>query len=303
MTDKKKFDAIIIGGSYAGLSAGMALGRSLREVLIIDSGKPCNRQTPYSHNFITHDGKPPADIAAEAREQVLRYETVSFISDTAISCSKGEEGFEIVTESGERVAGRKLLFATGVFDIMPDLAGFAECWGISVLHCPYCHGYEMKNQPTGLLADGDMGFEFTKFIANWTNDLALFTNGPSTLRDDQRQALQEKGIEIVEKEISGIEHDSGHIRQLRFADGSEHPITAIYARASFRQHCTIPEELGCVLTEQGFLQIDDMQRTSVPGIYAAGDATTMFRSVSAAVAAGTRAGAMLNKELVDEDFH
>lgn len=300
MTDRTKFDAIIIGGSYAGLSAAMALGRSLREVLVIDSGKPCNRQTPYSHNFITHDGKPPADIAAEAKAQVLRYETVSFINDTAVSGSKEEDGFEIVTESGERFAGRKLLFATGLFDIMPDISGFAECWGISVVHCPYCHGYEIKNKPTGVLADGDMGFEFTKFIANWTNDLVLLTNGPSTLEDDQRQALQKKGIEIIEKEISGIEHDGGHIRQLRFADGSERSIAAIYARVAFRQHCTIPEELGCEITEQGFLQIDDMHRTSVPGIYAAGDATTMFRSVSAAVAAGGRAVAMLNKELVDE---
>lgn len=296
------FDVIIIGGSYAGLSAAMALGRSLRHVLVIDSGKPCNRQTPHSHNFITHDGAPPASIAAEAKEQTLRYETVEFLEDVAASAERTENGFRVKTESGKEFDGRKLLFACGVLDIMPDIPGFAECWGISVLHCPYCHGYEVRNEPTGILADGDMGFEFVKLIGNWTKDLTLFTNGPSTLSAEQKRKLAQKNVTVVEKEIGELEHESGQIRQIRFRDGSRHSVTAIYARVAFRQHCTIPEELGCALTDQGYLDVNDWQQTSVRGIYAAGDATTMFRAVSAAVADGTRAGGVLNKEMIDEDF-
>lgn len=306
MADTNDFDAIIVGGSYAGLSAAMALGRSVRKVLIIDGGKPCNRQTPHSHNFITHDGKKPADIAAEALEQTLRYDTVQFLNGTAASATRNADqngdGFRITTEAGQEFTARKLLFASGLFDVMPQIDGFAECWGISILHCPYCHGYEVRSEPTGILADGEMGVEFAKLIDNWTKELTLFTNGPSTLTDEQRGKLAGKGIPVVEKGVREIVHDGGYIRHLLFDDGSAQSVTALYTRVPFRQHCTIPEELGCALTEEGLLSIDEFQRTTIPGVYAAGDATTLLRSVSGAVAAGTRSGAFLNKELIDEAF-
>src|SRR5690606_19696546 len=168
MTENKVFDVIIIGGSYAGLSAALALGRSLRHVLIIDSGAPCNRQTPHSHNFLTHDGEPPARIATQARDEVLRYDTVRFVQDTATEAVSQEHGFAVTTASGDRYTAQKLLFATGVRDLMPDIPGFADCWGISILHCPYCHGYEVRGRTTGVLANGDTGYELAMFINNWT---------------------------------------------------------------------------------------------------------------------------------------
>ena len=145
ISDMEPLDVIIVGGSYSGLAAGMALGRALRQVLIIDSGKPCNRQTPYSHNFITQDGKTPEEIATLARQQVEKYDTVTFFNGLATNGAKTENGFEIQTASGETFSAKKLIFATGIKDIMPDIEGYAECWGISVLHCPYCHGYEVRN--------------------------------------------------------------------------------------------------------------------------------------------------------------
>ena len=160
------FDVIIIGGSYSGLSAGLALGRSLRSVLIIDSGKPCNRQTPHSHNFLTQDGQTPAAIAAVGRQQVEKYETVKFFSGLATGGRKTSSGFEIQTDSGRNFTARKLIFASGIRDIMPAIDGFAECWGISVIHCPYCHGYEVRNQPTGILGNGEYAYEFSSFILN-----------------------------------------------------------------------------------------------------------------------------------------
>ena len=185
---------------------------------------------------------------------------------------------------------------------MPDIKGFAQCWGISVLHCPYCHGYEVKQQPLGILANGDIGFEFTRFIHHWSNSLVLFTNGKSTLTTEQTSKLAQQNIAVIEKEITAIDHNNGYISNIRFADETMHPVTALFARVGFKQHCTLPQELGCALTEQGFLQIDDLQRTTVPGVYAAGDNTTMLRSVSGAIASGSKAAAMLNKDMIDQDF-
>lgn len=136
MKDKNSFDVIIIGGSYAGLSAAMALGRSLRTVLVIDSGLPCNKQTPHSHNFITQDGETPSAIAEKAKAQVLHYHTALFHNGLAISGTKTSSGFEITTQQGDIFQAKKLIFASGIKDIMPDIKGFADCWGISVIHCP-----------------------------------------------------------------------------------------------------------------------------------------------------------------------
>jgi len=296
-------DVIIIGGSYAGLSAAMALGRALRSVLIIDSGLPCNRQAPHSHNFITQDGEAPGAIAAKAREQVLGYPTVRLIDGRASAASKLEDRFEVTTEAGDRYAGRKLLFATGVTDLMPDIPGFAECWGISVAHCPYCHGYEVRDTTIGVVGNGDMGFEFARLISNWTNRLTLFTDGPSTLTDEQRSALELHAIPIVEPRLRQLEHENGQIVNLLLDDESRHPMTTLFARTPFVQHCAIPEQLGCAIDEPGYIVVDDFKRTTVSGVYAAGDNTTMLRSVAGAVAAGGLAGAMINKELIEESFH
>lgn len=302
MTFDKYFDVIIIGGSYSGLAAGMALGRALREVLIIDSGEPCNRQTPHSHNFITHDGKTPKEIARLAKEQVERYDTVRFFNGLAISGARLESGFEIRVASGEAFHAKKLVFATGIRDIMPDIGGFAECWGISVLHCPYCHGYEVKGETTGILGNGEYAFEFSMLISNWTKDLTLLTNGASTLTAEQRAKLEKRNIKIVEKEIDRLEHIGGHIQNIIFTDGTKYFVKAMYARCTFEQHSRIPEALGCEMTEDGYIKINPFQATSVPGVFACGDNTTRVRSVANAVAMGTAAGAMVNREIILEEF-
>jgi thioredoxin reductase len=302
MTKRPLFDVTIVGGSYAGLSAAMALGRSLRNVLLIDSGQPCNRQTPHSHNFLTHDGATPRDIAVRALQQVLAYDTVTRISGTARNAWNEEGYFLTELDSGERYASKKLLFATGVKDVLPDIAGLAACWGISVLHCPYCHGYEVRNEKIGLLGNGDAGFELAKLLSNWTNDLTLYTNGASSLSAEQQTKLAAHDIRVDERKISRLNHTGGYVNRIVFQDGTSEPLRALFARGTFEQHCTIPITLGCELTEQGYLKVDDFQRTTVPGVYAAGDNTTMLRSVAAAVAAGNKAGAVLNRELIEEEF-
>ena len=300
--ENHSFDVIIIGGSYAGLSAGMALGRSLRDVLIIDAGKPCNRQTPHSHNFLTHDGKTPAEISEMGREQVEKYDTVKFYNGVVVKTVKNTTGFELETESGEKFNAKKLIIATGMKDVMPDIPGFNECWGVSVLHCPYCHGYEVKNETTGILANGEAAFEFSKMILNWTKDLTLFTNGKSELSTDQTQQLNQYHVNINEDEFEKIEHENGYIQKIRFKNGKEIPLKALYAKIPLTQNFDVSADLGCQLTDHGFIEIDAHQKTSVPGVYACGDNATMMRSVANAVAQGNFAGAMVNKELVDEEF-
>jgi thioredoxin reductase len=302
MADNNSYDVIIIGGSYAGLSAAMALGRSLRKVLILDSGKPCNIQTPHSHNLITHDGHTPAEITAFAKEQVLQYEHVKFHNGLAIAGKKTGYGFEIKTENNEIFTAKKLVFATGIKDIMPDIDGFADCWGISILHCPYCHGYEVKNEKTAIMLNGDMGFEVTRLISNWTKDLVLFTNGTSTLTSKQTDKIRKHKIEIIETEIDYIEHQKGQVKYIILKDKSKVPVKAIYARPVLTQHSDIPEALGCELAENGLIKVDILQKTNVPGIYACGDNSSFGRALSVAIAAGSMAGAAANKELIEEEF-
>ncbi len=296
------FNVIIIGGSYAGLSAATSLGRALRRVLVIDSGKPCNRQTPHSHNFLTRDGETPAAITQIALEQLTMYDTVKLIFDTAIEATTKEDGFRIQTLSGKKYFGKKLLFATGIKDIMPDIPGFSECWGISVIHCPYCHGYEVRQQPTGILGNGDVGYEYVKLINNWTKDITLFTNGASTLSMEQVKQLKSRNIHIEENKVREIVHENGQAKGISLENDSIYLLNALYNRPAFIQHCDLPMKLGCDLTDAGYINVDSFGRTNISGIYAAGDNTTPMRAISMSVALGTAAGAFINKDLIDNNY-
>ncbi len=296
------FEVLIIGGSFAGLSAGLSLGRALRKVLIVDSGHPCNIKTPNSHNFITHDGEKPSVLAQKAKKDVLQYPTVTFWEDRVVDAEQKGEGFEFRTQKGKFFSAKKIIFATGVTDLMPDIQGFEECWGISVLHCPYCHGYEVKNQKTGLLGNGDMGFEFSKIITHWTNDLILFTNGKSTLSTEQTQLLTEAGVQIEEETITELEHEDGFLQNVILKNKSKIPVKAIYAKPEIRQQTDLPVQLGCKLNDHGLIEVDIFQQSDVSDIYAAGDNSSVGRSVAVATAAGSVAGMMLNKDMIESRF-
>lgn len=299
---KNTYEVIIIGGSYAGLSAAMALGRSLRNVLIIDSGKPCNRHTPHSHNFITHDGETPAAIAQKAKEQVLKYDTVTFLKGKAISVEKIAYGFTVGTESGERFEAQKLLFATGVADIMPKISGFDDCWGISVVHCPYCHGYEVKAQKTAILANGDAAMHYATLLRQLTNEITIFTDGPAHFTHEQLAKLKEHSIPVIEGKISALKHNKGYVEKIIMQDCNAYDFPVIYSKPATRQHSDLPEILDCNINEHGFIIVDEMQKTTIDGIYAAGDCTTGQRAVAVSVGAGMKAGAAINYALCTEAF-
>lgn len=297
-----RYDVIIVGGSYAGLAAAMALGRALQNVLVIDEGKPCNAPTPYSHNFLTNDGRSPAEIAAVAKEEVMNYPGVQFLIGKAIGAKKEPDGFGIEVLSGEKFHAEKLVFATGIRDILPDIEGLEVCWGKSVLHCPFCHGYEVRGRKTGVLLNNGKTFEFVKMIANWTKDLTLFTNGKTNLSTDQRDILLRKGIKVIEKRIKEVKQESGQIHEISFSDGTCHSLEVLYAPSPFEQHSALPAELGCAMTADGYIQIDEQYETTVKGIYAIGDNASRMRTVANAVAMGTMAGMGLVKKLVEEGF-
>lgn len=299
---KEKFDVMIVGGSYAGLSAAMALGRALRKVLLVDAGKPANRFTPYSHNFITHDGKRPHEIAALARQQVEQYPSVKPIAGSVVSAAKADQEFVVGLDSGAHYTVSKLIFATGIVDLMPDIPGFSDCWGKSVLHCPYCHGYEVRNEKTGIIGNGDYAFEFGSLISNWTRELTIFTNGSSTITAEQKAKLRHHNIPIVEDKIQALHHDRGYLKGIAFENGSSTAITALYTRPAFKQHSEVPMQLGCELTPEGYVKIDSAHRTTVAGVYACGDNVTRLRTVANAVAMGTTTGIMVNKDLILENF-
>lgn len=302
MAKNNSYDVIIIGGSYAGLSAAMALGRALRTVLVLDSGMPCNRQTPHSHNFLTQDGEEPAAIRGKALAQVLQYSTVTVLNGVAVAGRSVEKGLAISTADGETFVARKIIIASGVKDLMPAIEGFSACWGISVLHCPYCHGYEVKGVKTGILANGDLSFHYVRLIRNWTKDLTVFTNGTSALTTAQMNAFTRHNIPVIEKEIAYLQHENGYVRQLLFKDHSAFELRAVYARPQFEQHSNIPAMLGCQFTEQGHISVDAFQKTTVNHVFACGDTTTPMRSVASAVATGNFAGVVANNEMTEEEF-
>jgi thioredoxin reductase len=296
------FDVIIIGGSYAGLSAALTLGRSTRKVLVIDSGKPCNRQTPHSHNFLTHDGDQPAEISAAAKAEVLKYPTVKFLDGKANSAKQVEGGFSVGLEDGQHFTSRKILLATGLKDTLPDIKGLAACWAISAIHCPYCHGYEVKNEKIALLMNGDHAFEMAKNLHLWNKDLTILTNGKSEFTAEQGEKLKSKSITVLEEEIIELEHQNGELENIVFKNGEKVAFKAIYVKPEIEQQVNFNEQLGFELTDLKTIKVNEQQQTTAKGVYAAGDCATLFRSLPIVTAAGTMAAVMINKELISEDF-
>ncbi len=302
MGKNKIYDVIIIGGSYAGLSAAMALGRSLRQTLVIDGGEPCNRQTPHSQNFLTQDGKTPKEIADLATKQVQDYKSVTFFQGFALKANTSTSGFLVRTDTGDVFEGKKLIMATGIKDLMPQIPGFQECWGISVIHCPYCHGYEYRGKKTGILAPAEKAFHLAPLLLNLTDDLTILGQEVSNFTEEEVKTLHKHGVKMVHHNVMAIEHKNGYLHKVVLDNGDKISFSAVYAGVPFEQSSNIPESLGCELTEQGFIKTDHFQKTTVSGVFACGDNSIRMRSVAQAVASGNLAGAMANMELSKESF-
>jgi thioredoxin reductase len=287
-------DVIIIGGSYAGLSAALALGRSRRHVLVIDEGLSCNRFTPHSQNFLTQDGTPPDEIRATALAQLQKYPSVHFLKDRAKSVDNDTTGFKVSTHSGTEHTAARLLLATGIEDILPELPGFRACWGKTIIHCPYCHGYEFRDKKTALWAPPEKAMHLAGLVKNLSADLTVLTDGLNT---ENTEKLGRNNITLSTRTLTSIQHTNGRLNTLEFSDGHREDFEVMYAALPFRPQTDIPEKLGCAYTAQGYVEVDSMQKTTVPGAYACGDLCHPMRSVANAVYTGNMAGAAINMDL------
>jgi thioredoxin reductase len=295
------FDAVIVGGSFAGLSAAMMLARARRRVLVIDSGVPRNRFAAHSHGVLGLDGIGGAELLRQAKAQLLDYPSVRWITDTVTDAKVTVDGFAVHTAGGEIWATRKLLLATGIRDELPQLPGLAQRWGHSVLHCPYCHGYEIDGGEIGLLGGHALSAMMAGLLADW-GQVTLFAHG-MTLDDDQLATLQHRGVRIESAEVVALEGDAPDLSAALLADGRRIDLRALFVAA--RQHMASPlvEQLGCALDESPvgvLVRVDAQKQTTVPGVYAAGDATVMG-NITLASAEGVRAGISLHHALVAED--
>lgn len=294
-------DAVIVGGSFAGLSAAMMLARARRSVLVVDSGLPRNRFSSHSHGVLGLDGIPGGDLLRQAKAQLLDYPTVRWVNDSVTDAQPTVDGFAVTTAAGETWAARKLLLATGIRDVLPDLPGLAERWGHSVLHCPYCHGYEIGGGEIGLLGGHALSGMMASVLADWGR-VTLFAHGMA-LDEDTLANLHRRGVRIETEQVVALEGDAPQLSAALLADGRRIDLRALFVSARQEMGSALVEQLGCELEESPvgvLVRVDAQKQTTVPGVYAAGDATAMG-NITLASAEGVRAGVSMHHALIAED--
>jgi thioredoxin reductase len=292
-----RHDAIIIGGSYAGMAAALQLARARRSVAVVDAGLRRNRFAAHSHGFLGQDGVAPGEIARQARDQLLAYPSVTWFEGSADTAVAITDGFRVTLAGGVVLEAARLVLATGVADSLPDLPGLAERWGRSVFPCPYCDGYELAQGPLGVLATGPAWFHQAMLIPEW-GPTTLFTNGVAEPDAAQRAALAARGVGIEEARVVAVE---GERATLLMGDGRRVALQGLFLVPRTYFVSRLAEQLGCVLGEGPmgpFIQTDGRKRTSLPGIFACGDAARAAGSVSLAVGDGAMAGAAVHQSLV-----
>jgi len=295
-------DVIIIGGSFAGLAAALQLGRARRKVTVLDTGLPRNRFAGHSHGLLGHDHKPPLDILAEARQQLARYPTISLVSARADSISGAIDHFSVLIGDGESLGARRLILSYGVADQMPDVPGFAESWGTSVVPCPYCDGFEVAGQHWGLVWSGPQSYQSARLFYDWTDKLTVFADGHS-IPPDIRADLARRDIAVADGRIVEIAHRKGHITTVNLDIGRQIAVDVLFAQPRNKPSAPLHEALGLatVDTPTGIvLKVDERRQASMPGIYAAGDLTTAFLpSVTQASSQGAIAGIFAQQSMLD----
>ncbi|GLQ52983.1 NAD(P)/FAD-dependent oxidoreductase [Devosia nitrariae] len=292
-------DVIVVGGSFAGISAALALARARRRVRVLDTGLPRNRFSAAAHNVFAMDGTPPIELLAKGRAQLEAYETVVFESARATTVATSSDGFTLTLENGETREARRLVLAYGVADQFPDLPGFLECWGKSVLHCPYCHGYEVAGRRWGTLIPVEAIAHAVPLYSDWTGDLTVFADG-AELDAAARDAIARYNARLVAEPVIGIEQIDGQIRAVRTQRGT-YEVDALFSPRQVLPATDLAEQLGCAHETMGpatFVRVDDKRQTSVAGVYAAGDLAHAMHSVSAAIGHGTAAGAFAHQSLL-----
>lgn len=293
-------DAVVVGGSFAGLSAAMQLARARRQVLVVDAGRPRNRFARASHGFLGQDGRAPADILETARAQVLAYPTAAFRQDEAVHARASDGGFEVDLASGETIRTRRLVLATGVIDDLPDVPGLRERWGVTVLHCPYCHGYEVADGRLGVLAVSEMSLHQAMLIPDWSADVTLFTTGAFTPDAERLAELAVRGVRVEARPVDALVGDAPALAGVRLRDGEVVALDALFTASRTRMASPLAEQLGCAFDDGPFgpvIRTDARKETTVAGVFAAGDAARVPHNATFASADGVQAGISTHQSL------
>ncbi|MFA6576907.1 MAG: NAD(P)/FAD-dependent oxidoreductase [Nocardioides sp.] len=308
------YDVVVIGGGAAGLSAALVLTRARRRVAVIDAGQPRNAPATHMQGFLGSDGLPPAELLAAGRAEVARYGghlvsgTVASITADAQTSVHQRRAFTITLEDGDQLRARRVLVTTGLRDEVPDVPGVRERWGRDLLHCPYCHGHEVRDQPLGILADADGDAEnldqalaHAHLVRQWSDDVVFFANGQS-VSAAAREQLVARAIGFVPEQVTRLVIEDDRLTGVEFAGGGVVPRSAVFVRPRFVPNDTLLADLGCATNATGWAAVDGTGRTSVPGVWAAGNAVNPRAQVITAAGEGSAAAIAINGDLVDEDL-
>lgn len=302
------WDCIVVGAGAAGLSAALVLGRARQDTLVVDAGEQSNLAAHGIAGLLGHDGRPPAELYAQGRTELGSYPTVQLRTGTITGGRRDGTGFVVNLADGGQERTRRLLLATGMEYRYPDIPGIAPRWGRSVFHCPFCHGWEARDQILGVLDAGPMGAQRALLLGVWSDDVTLFTNGPVQLAVDELERLAGAGVTVEERPVAGMDGDGDALHAIVFSDGTQRPCEGLLIAVTLHQRSSLAALLGADIADPGPVAIDpvavdQMFATSVPGLFAAGDLSAAMPSVATAIAAGSGAAAMVVHSLVAEDHH
>jgi thioredoxin reductase len=299
------FDVAVIGGGAAGLSAALVLARARRAVIVVDAGSPRNAPSEGVHGFLTRDGISPAELLETGRQEVKRYGGL-VVQGQARAAQRTTDCFAVTVDDGRRVAARRLVVTTGLVDELPDVAGLRERWGRDVLHCPYCHGWEVRDRPVGILGTGPRAVHQALLFRQWTSDLVLFTHTAPAPTDEQAEELAARGIRVVPGLVDALEVADDRLTGLRLHDGTVVARQALAVTPRFVARSEVLGSLGIQPTPHPlgigeFIAADATGLTNVPGVWVAGNVADLMAQVVAAAAGGAFVAAAVNADLVAED--
>jgi thioredoxin reductase len=295
-----KYDVVVVGGGASGLSAALVLSRARRKVLVLDAGHPRNAPASHMQGFLSRDGMPPSELLAQGREEVRSYggRVVTGTVEEITACHKG--GFRVLFSGGQRVTARQVLVATGLRDELPDISGLKERWAQDVLHCPYCHGHEVRDRPLGVIGVTPDAVRYAQIVRQWSDDVVFFA-ATGLLTETQRTELTARAIGIVEGAVRRIITEDDRLRGVEMDDGRVIGREALFVPPQFVPNNDLLDLLGADLDENGWVRADPTGRTTVPGLWVAGNLANPRAQVITAAGEGSAAAIAMNGDLVDDD--